>query len=130
MSWLAGLHLLFRRTEDVTPPIAGFLPIGLDVPDAMPRVEVRGPREIALVFDPGPEPRYTPPGVVRNPRMEAAGEDLWGVTFAIEYADSRNNVTTRRITLRELYRSDDGLIYLQSFCHERRAMLLNLQSRF
>jgi hypothetical protein len=124
MSWLAGLHLLFRRTDGAAPPIAGFLPIGLDVPDAMPRVEVRGDREIALVFDraPGIAPApgdWQPPGVVRNPRMEAAGEDLWGVTFAIEYLDGRNNLTTRRITLRELYRSDDGVLYLQSFCHER-----------
>ena len=78
MSWLAGLHLLFRRTEGASPPIAGFLPIGLDVPDAMPRIEVRGEREIALVFDqtPGgtvPEVEgWQPPGVVRNPRMQAA----------------------------------------------------------
>jgi WYL domain len=116
MSWLAGLHLLFRRTDGVLPPIGSFLPIGLDVPDAMPRTEVRGDREIALVFDQG---AGVAPGT-GDWRLATAGG--MGVTFAIEYADARNNVTTRRITLRELYRSDDGALYLHSFCHERQAL--------
>jgi WYL domain len=133
MAWLDSLRRLFRRTSDTPPPIlGGFAPKGLDAVDDMPRVEVLDDKTIALVYDTPPErepaqpaaPRreWVPPGIVRNQRMRSAGDDLWGVTFAIEYADSRNNVTTRRITLRELYWSDDGMLYLHSMCHERHAL--------
>jgi predicted DNA-binding transcriptional regulator YafY len=48
-------------------------------------------------------------------------DDLHGVSFAIEYKDAHEEITTRRISIRRICASDDGRVYIQSLCHERKA---------
>lgn len=45
-----------------------------------------------------------------------------GLTFAMEYRDSRNAVTRRRITLNSFRATGDGHYLMRAFCHERKAV--------
>jgi WYL domain len=68
-----------------------------------------------------PEP-WHPPGITQHERIHRVDDDLWGVTFGIDYLDWHHNQTTRRISLRHLYRSDEQVLYLQAYCYEREAV--------
>jgi hypothetical protein len=127
---LAALSALFRRTEDIAPQIgSGFAPAGLQQPD---------PAELTLTFRVTAEIIYSrdaPSDTIERRERPAGsrqlagpaavqriGDDLYGITFGIEYVDAGGASSTRRITLHELYRHDtEGTVYLQCFCHERKA---------
>lgn len=47
--------------------------------------------------------------------------DLQGQSFLIEYQDGAGEISTRRITVRKLERTAEGLLCLKAFCWERRA---------
>lgn len=58
--------------------------------------------------------------MVGNAEFEPLAEDAAGMTFAIDYRDSKGNQSRRRITMRDLY-SDGARTYIQAYCHERGA---------
>jgi hypothetical protein len=89
---LAKIREMFSRT-DAAPPAIGpaFSPSGLDVSDGIDLT--------TTVSGPG-------------------NDDLRGITIAIKYTDSGERRSTRRITLEEVLLSDEGILYLKSFCHE------------
>ncbi|WP_347534612.1 WYL domain-containing protein [Inquilinus sp. CAU 1745] len=60
-------------------------------------------------------------GIFGREDIKRIDEDLWGVTFAIEYKDSKGASSRRRITLHHLYEVDGGRRYLYCLCHERKA---------
>src|SRR3546814_4408975 len=81
----------------------------------------------------GPEPETSPGRVADTGRrygrlrdfrtgLTRIDDDLRGITFAIEYEDSKGNGLTRRITLHDLYRDGRGHTFLQGICHERAAL--------
>src|ERR1044071_195067 len=112
MTLFSALRHLFRSRS--APPLpAGFVSYGLDRPDDA--------AELAPLAH--PTKRWQPPGITRNDRIELIDEDVWGITFLIDYVDSRQHRTMRRISLRQLYRGiDSDALYIQAFCYERAAV--------
>ena len=108
MGALTALFRLFRRSP---PPLPlGFAAAGLEIHDSdelagpIPRAE-RAPKRSA--------------GIAAG--AERLDDDLFGVSFTIEYADATGNETRRRITIHDIYLSPDGSTYLRCWCHERGA---------
>lgn len=131
MGLLNALKSLFRRTEAAPPTISpAFAPAGMDRPDD-PEMMVQITIQSTFIsfshqeteeFHGTPEP--TPAqkaGIWAMPDLERVDDDLYGITFAIEYVDAKGAATTRRITLRDLYKDGRGLTYLDCYCHERKA---------
>lgn len=116
-----GLARLFRRTESVPPVMpATFHPEGLAEPDDadMTGLFVTIGVESAVVDQPAHDGRAH--FCVGNDKFQAIAEEAAGSTFAIDYQDSKGNLSRRRITMRELYTNGERS-YVQAFCHERRA---------
>src|SRR3546814_12261389 len=81
----------------------------------------------------GPEPETSPERVADTGRrygrlrdfrtgLTRIDDDLRGITFAIEYEDSKGNGSTRRNTLHDLYRDGRGHTFVQGICEERAAL--------
>ncbi|MEO3429512.1 WYL domain-containing protein [Pelagibius sp. CAU 1746] len=49
-------------------------------------------------------------------------EAIGGLTFAMEYRDSKNAVSRRRVTINGFRESNDGNYLMRAFCHERKAV--------
>lgn len=136
MGLLSELRTLFRRKE--APPLIadGFAPTGIERPDddeilvtitdLVASLEAAGADQESEV-DEGPSERRTSRaarGRLNDFRrsLTRVDDDLWGITFAIEYTDSKGIGSTRRITLHDLYRDPRGHTFVQGICHERSAL--------
>jgi hypothetical protein len=128
MGIFTALAGLFRRTESTPPRMApSFSPSGLDQPDDDMSIIV----EITVSFEGGLEDDVTERKPAKRADHKAwlfgredikrVDDDLWGVTFAIEYIDAKGDSSHRRVTLHDIYVSDAGVIYLSCLCHERKA---------
>jgi hypothetical protein len=115
MSALAQLKALFRRTDTAPPRMAiSFSPSGLDEPDEAD-LSLLGKSD-----SPDLKERRTN-FLSTSTDIQRIDDDVWGLTFAIEYRDGKGTMSRRRITLRHLYAHDNGTIYVQAHCHERDA---------
>jgi len=104
----------FRRTETHAPVLhSQFSPVGLELPDH-PETLAIGNSNVQLPQD---ENRFQS----AFHSLRVLGEDLHGVTFGIEYQDAAGAVTSRRVSIRQICASDDGRIYINALCYERRA---------
>ncbi|WP_207479500.1 WYL domain-containing protein [Arenibaculum pallidiluteum] len=121
MGLFSAIARMFRRTDTTPPPMPPtFSPAGMHAPDEP---------ELLIKLGVDDDDRLEQSGrrsgrakLQAAPDVERIDDDLWGVTFAIEYRDGAGDETRRRITLRQLYRGAGGLFYLQAMCHERRAL--------
>jgi hypothetical protein len=53
---------------------------------------------------------------------EAVDDDVYGLTFAIEYESAGGDFSRRRIMLRAISVRDDGAVFLRALCFERNAL--------
>lgn len=106
------LKLVSARPLRAVTVIPDFQPSLADVDDAFPEDAI-GPVDLeALLTDDAPD----------DPLAELAAGAVGGLAFAMEYRDSRNAVTRRRITLNSFRATGDGHYLMRAFCHERKAV--------
>lgn len=130
LSWLRGL---FRHTADRPPPVDPLHPpAGLERPDEaemvgevvalapVPETPLPGPAEFTVAVQRAPEPPPTKRPASESSFGESFGEDVYGLTFSIEYEAASGAVTRRRIMLRSISERD-GDVYLRAMCFERSA---------
>ena len=120
MGLLSALGRLFWRTEEHPPHVAGdFAPDGLERED--------GDEMLVTLSGRYTEPATRQSGGGRTPHRgpatgaERIDDDLFGISFAIEYVDSRGGISHRRVTMHDAWRGKDDIVYLRCLCHERKA---------
>lgn len=123
---LAWLKRLFSHTAETPPPIAPrFPPAGLDRADSVDMVEVDPPRAVLAAPDldvaPAPMAAPAPRATPGRPFGEAIDDDVYGLTFTIEYGAADGELSRRRIMLRSISQRG-GDTYLQALCFERNAL--------
>lgn len=134
MNWVQRVKNLFVNTMNVPPVIENFHPRGLEREDkeelTAPTIDQLGLKLTVEIIDVPAEvwKELEKPTKVENKTAQplvlstdnVIREDVFGVTFAIEYEDSEGSNSTRRITLRHLYASG-SIGYIRAYCHERKA---------
>jgi hypothetical protein len=123
---LAWLKRLFTHTAEAPPPIAPhFPPAGLDRADPADMVVIEATRVVrpAPDLDVAPSVPAAPAAKAApaRPFGEAIDDDVYGLTFTIEYGAADGEVSRRRIMLRSISQRG-GDTYLQALCFERNAL--------
>lgn len=139
MALFDWLKRLFRHTAESPPPASpSHPPLGLDRPDP-PELLAAWPApphaQAPATGGQAPPGREAPsandsaaPGRQRRPRRESAGfgetlgEDVYGLTFGIEYEAASGDFSRRRIMLQAISIRDDGAVFLRALCFERNAL--------
>lgn len=117
---LSQISRLFAHTAETPPPApVGFPPQGLERPDPSEMAGIEAESVPAYSAITPAEPQKS----AREATFGASiGGDAYGLTFMIEYAAADGEISRRRIMLRSISQRDDGRIYLQAYCLERRAI--------
>ena len=123
------LKRLFSHTAETPPRIEPlYPPAGLDRPDTaemvLPVQRVEVPASDPEPVAPGPSRTADarPASAARQPFGASIDDDIYGLTFTIEYQAADGEVSRRRIMLRTISQRDDGATFLQALCFERNAL--------
>jgi hypothetical protein len=89
---------------------------------AVPLVDVHASDPEPAAPSPRGAGEARPAPTARRPFGASIDDDIYGLTFTIEYQAADGEVSRRRIMLRSISHRDDGAIFLQALCFERNAL--------
>lgn len=114
---LRALSGLFRHTDSQPPKVDPTIIVtGLDVlDDEETHLETKDPLNHQESFS-------LPSTNSVSTQFNSVDDDIFGITTVIEYIDSKNAFSRRRVTLRNITCREDGRFYVNCICHERNAL--------
>lgn len=110
---------------DLLPFARGVAPAGRDEPPGDVVVTI-----VDRLLEPAMAPEDRPAAAVKRRSVarqtdgfgEVVDDDVYGLTFAVEYESASGDFSRRRIMLRAVSVRDDGAVFLRALCFERNAL--------